>query len=112
VIIWEVEPVFDQFPKYHLKILLRDFNVKLRREYIFNPTAGDERLHEISNYNGVRVVYFAISKRIIIKSTMFPHRNIHKYTRTYPDGKKHNQIYNVSKDIRWDLNIFDLRSFR
>jgi hypothetical protein len=30
--------VFDQFPKYHMKILLGDFNAKVGREDIFKPT--------------------------------------------------------------------------
>jgi hypothetical protein len=42
-------------PKYHTKILLGDFNVKLRREDIFKPTVGNKSLHESSNDNGVRV---------------------------------------------------------
>ena len=29
----ELEQVFDHFPKYGMKILLRDFNAKLGREY-------------------------------------------------------------------------------
>jgi hypothetical protein len=33
-----------------------------------------------------------ISKNLTVKSTMFPHRNIHKYTWTSPDGKNYNQI--------------------
>jgi hypothetical protein len=47
----EMECVFDKFPKYHKKILLKDFNGKVGREDIFKPTAGNESLHEISNDN-------------------------------------------------------------
>jgi hypothetical protein len=38
-------------------------------------------LQEISNDNGVIVVRvnFAISKNLIVKSMMLPHRNIHKF---------------------------------
>jgi hypothetical protein len=50
----ELEPVFDQFPKYHMTILLGDFNAKLGREDIFKPTIGNESLRKISNDNGVR----------------------------------------------------------
>jgi hypothetical protein len=52
----ELEGVFNQFPKYHMKILLGDFNAKVGREDIFKPTIGTETLHETSNDNGVRVV--------------------------------------------------------
>jgi hypothetical protein len=37
----ELEGAFDKFPKYHLKILLRDFNVKVGKEDIFKPTIGN-----------------------------------------------------------------------
>jgi hypothetical protein len=72
----ELECVFDKFPKYHMKILLGDFNAKIGREDIFKPTIGNESLHEISNDNRVRLVNFATSKNLIVKSMMFPHHNI------------------------------------
>jgi hypothetical protein len=49
----ELEHVFDKFPKYHMKILLRDLNVKIGREDIFKPKVGNESLHEINNGSGV-----------------------------------------------------------
>jgi hypothetical protein len=55
-------------------------------------------MREVINDNGVRVVNFATSKNLVVKSTMFPHRNIHKYTWTSPDGKTHNQIDHVLID--------------
>jgi len=74
-----LEQVFDHFPRYHMKNLLGDFNAKVGRENIFKPTIGNENLHQDSNDNGVRIVTFATSKNLVVKSTMFPHRNIHKY---------------------------------
>jgi exonuclease III len=75
----ELEHVFDKFRKYHMKILLGDFNAKVGRKDIFKPSIGNERLHEITNDNGVGVVNFATSKNPIFKSTMFPHGNLHKF---------------------------------
>jgi exonuclease III len=49
----ELEGGFDRFPKYHIKILLGDFNAKVGREDIFKPTIGNESLHQDSNDNGV-----------------------------------------------------------
>jgi hypothetical protein len=36
------ERVFGKFPKYHMKILLGDFNAKVGKEDIFIPTIGNE----------------------------------------------------------------------
>jgi hypothetical protein len=88
----ELEQVFDQFPRYHMKIMLGDFIAKVGREDIFKPIIGNESLHEVSNDNGVRVINFANSKNVIVKSTTFPHREINKHTWTSPDGVIHNQI--------------------
>jgi len=95
-----------------MKILLGDFNAKVGREIIFKPTIGQESLHQDSNDKGVRLVKFATSKNLVVKSTMFPYRNIHKYTWTPPDGKTHNQIDHVLIDRRWHSSIPDVRNFR
>jgi hypothetical protein len=49
----------DNFLKYHMKVLLGDFNAKVGRENISEPTIGNEYLYKICNDNGVRVVNFA-----------------------------------------------------
>jgi len=104
----ELEKVFDHLPKYHMNILLGDFNAKVRRENIFKLTIENESLHQDSNDNVVRIVNFATSKNLVVKGTMFPHQNIHKYTWTSCDGKiDHILIY-----TRWHLSILDVRSCR
>jgi len=108
----ELEEVFDHFPKYHLKILLGDFNAKVGRENIFKPTTGQESLHQDSNDYGVRLVNFATSRNLVVKSTIFHHRNIHKYTWTSHHGKTHNQIDYVLIGRRWHSSVLDVRSFR
>jgi hypothetical protein len=66
----ELEQVFHQFPRYHTKIFLGDFNAKVEREHIFKPIIGNKSLHEASNDSGARVVNFATSKNLIVKSTL------------------------------------------
>jgi hypothetical protein len=78
-----------------MKMLLGEFNAKVGREDIIKPPIGNESLPEISNDNGVREVNFAKSKNLIVKSTMFPHCNIHKYTWMSSNGKTHNQIDHI-----------------
>jgi len=66
------------FPKYHTKILFGDFNAKVGRKNIFKLTTAYKSLHQDSNDSSVRIVIFATSKILVVKSMMFPHRNIHK----------------------------------
>jgi hypothetical protein len=82
------------------------------REDIFKPTIGNESSHKISNDNVVRLVNFATSKNLRVKSTTFPHCNVYKYTWTSPDGKTHNQIDHILVDRRRHSNVLDVRSFR
>jgi len=91
-----------------MKILLGDFNAEVGREIIFKPTVGNESLHQDSNDNGVGIVNFATSKNLVVKSMMFPHQNIHKYTWTSSDGKTQNQIDHILIDRRWHSSILDI----
>jgi endonuclease/exonuclease/phosphatase family metal-dependent hydrolase len=95
-----------------MNILMGHFNAKVGREDFFKPKIVNESLHEANNDNGVRVVNFATSKNLTVKSTTFPHRDIHKHTWTSLDGVTHNQIDHVLIDKRRHSNILDVRSFR
>jgi endonuclease/exonuclease/phosphatase family metal-dependent hydrolase len=108
----ELGRIFDQFPRYDMKILLGDFNAKVGREDILKPTIGNKSSHEIRNDSGVRIVNFATSINLVVKSTMFPDHSIHKYTWTSIDGQTYNQIDHLLIDRRWHSSILDVRSFR
>jgi hypothetical protein len=91
--------------------LLRDFNAKIGREGIFKSTIGSVYTKLVMIME-LRVVNFATSKNLIVKSAMFPHRNIHKFIWISPDGKTHNQIDHILLDRRRHSSILDVRSFR
>jgi hypothetical protein len=102
----------EKFPKYYTKILLGDFSAKVDKEHIFKPTIGNEILYEINNDNGIRVVNFATTKKSVVKSTMFPHRNIRKCNWTACDGKARNQIDHILVDRRRHSSVSDVLTFR
>jgi len=52
-------------------IVLLDSNAKVGRENIFKPKI--ESLHQGNKDNGVRIVNFAISKSLVVQSTIFLH---------------------------------------
>jgi hypothetical protein len=92
-----------------MKILLGDFNAKAERENIFKPIIGNEGLYEISNDSGIRVVNLPHQK---LTSRKIPHRNVHKYTWTFPSGKRHNHVDLALTDKRRHSSTADVRSFR
>jgi hypothetical protein len=76
----KLEQISYHFSKNHVKIPLGDLNAKVGRKNIFKPTLWNESLHQVKNNNGVKIVNFSTSKTLVVKSTMFPHGNIFKYT--------------------------------
>jgi hypothetical protein len=90
--------VFYQFARYNMKILLGSFNANEGTEYIFIPTLNYVSSHKISNDNGVN---FATSKNLVVKSSMFSHRN----SWTSPQGNTHNQTDHFFIDRRRHLNL-------
>jgi len=89
----EIEQVFSHFRKYHMRILLGDFNEKLGRKDTFKPTIGSESLHHDDLHgNDVRILMFATSNNLGVKSTMFANGKIRKYKWTSPGVKTHKQI--------------------
>jgi hypothetical protein len=67
----ELEHVFYHFPKYHMKILLGDFNAKLGRENIFKPIIGNESLHQDSNDNVVSKFHQLHQKSWLLRAPCF-----------------------------------------
>lgn len=103
---------FDGLPKADMKIVVGDFNAKIGREAGYFPTIGKYSLHDSSNNNGSRTVEFAASHGLVVKSTWFQHKNIHKATWISPDGVTRNQIDHVLIEGRHFSSILDVRSFR
>ena len=104
--------VYDGAPNRDIKIILGDFNAKVGREVFYRPTIGKYSLHQTSNDNGTRVIDFAVSRNMVLSSTYFEHKNIHKATWVSPDGQTKNQIDHVLIDGRHCSNVLDVKSCR
>jgi hypothetical protein len=107
-----LEEQVEKLPSYDIKIILGDANAKVGREDIWKPAIGKESLHQESNDNGTRLTSFALANNLKISSTMFPRKDIHKYTWTSPNGFTRNQIDHVLVDQRHKSSITDVRSVR
>jgi hypothetical protein len=90
------------------KNFVRRFQSQGRNGSIFKLRTGNESLYEISNDSGVRAANFATSKNLTVKSTMFPHCNIHKVAFKSPKGKTHNEIDHILIDVQRHSSALDI----
>lgn len=82
----DVITTLNTIPRRRILIVLGDLNVKIGKEITFRPVIGSQSLHDTSN-NELRLIDLATDRDFVVKSTMFPHKMIHKGTWSLPDGK-------------------------
>jgi len=107
-----LEQTISQIASSDIQIVLGDFNAKVGKENVYKPTIGNESLHNETNDNGMKMIQFALSKGLNIRSTTFPHKDIHKETWYSADGRTSNQIDHVLISNRFRSAITDIRALR
>jgi hypothetical protein len=93
-------------------IIMGDFNAKLGNEDCLQPVAGPHTIYDLSNENGNMLNQFTIRNRLIIKSTMFPHKHIHLGTWRIPGSNDISQIDHVLTTSRHSSSVIDVGSCR
>jgi hypothetical protein len=88
----QLEQAYAACPSHYVKLMMEEAIAKVGRETVHQPTIGKHSLHESTNENGLRLVDFAASRHMAIKSTYFMHKQIHLQTWHSPDGHTFNQI--------------------
>jgi len=107
-----LEQNINQIANSDIKIILRDFNAKVGNEDIYKPTNGNKSLRNKPNNKRIKVIQFAISKGFNIRSTIFPHKDIHKDTWYSAESGTANQTDNVLISNRFKSAITDIRALR
>ena len=74
------------------------------------PIIRQESIHKERNNNGERLIDFAVSRNMILTSTYFRHKSIHKMTWGSPDGTTFNQTDHVLIDGRHVSDVKGIRS--
>ncbi|XP_073821605.1 uncharacterized protein [Musca autumnalis] len=66
----------------------------------------------IMNDNGERFVELCQAAQLVIGGSIFPHKRIHKYTWTSPDGNTQYQIDHICIRRKWRGSLVDVRTKR
>ena len=107
-----LEIAYEACPKHDVKIVLGDLNAKIGKEPAYRPTVGCCGVHEVTNENGLRLINFAASRNMVIKSTYFMHKRIYQETWKHPDKITRNQIDHVIIDGRHFSDILNIKARR
>ncbi|GBM36511.1 hypothetical protein AVEN_45994-1 [Araneus ventricosus] len=103
---------YDSCPAQDMRLVIGDFNAKIGKERFISSHAGHNSLHNDTNGNGQRLFEFVVSESMLIASTAYPHKEIHKYTLISPDGLTLKQTDQILVDRRHRNNVIDVRSYR
>ena len=84
----QLQKVLDTVPRRDMLLVMGDWNAKVgERKEGESGIVGKHGLICERNDNGDRFVSFCAYNNLAITSTMFPHKDVHKYTWTSPDGQ-------------------------
>jgi len=103
-----LEQNITQIARSDTKIILGDFIAKVGEESIYKPTIGNESLHNETNNNAIQMIQFEISDGLNVRSTTFPHEDIHRETWYSADSRTANQIDHVLISNRFRSAITDI----
>ena len=108
-----LQQVYDRTPRHDIIITMGDWNAKLGHQMEGeNGVVGKHCLGSDRSDNGERFVEFCAANNMAIITTMFPHKDIHKYTWTSPDGRTRNQIDHIASNGIFKRSVQDARAFR
>jgi len=92
--------------------IIGDLNAQFGKKAIYYHTTGKESFHQESNENGNRLIHFAASRNMVIGTTLFPHKDIHKITWRSPDVHHFSQIDHLLIDSLHVSHLMDARTHR
>ena len=104
--------VCEGVSRHDALVILGDFNGKVGKEPEYLGVTGKYSMHETTNDNGERMCYLAAASNLVISSTHFQHKRIHKGTWRIPGSSECNQIDHVLISKRRANTIEDVRVCR
>jgi Endonuclease-reverse transcriptase len=109
-----LEKTYKKCPRHDVRIVIGDFNAQAWRKEVFRPTISRRlAFHRESNENGSELINFAASHNMVISSTLFRRKNIHKATwvSAGEDGTK-TQIDHGLIDGTHASDVLNVRTYR
>ena len=108
----QLDDTVSAIPKHDMQIIIGDFNAQLGNDSdTWKPALGKHAEGELNN-NGIRLLSFCMAYKLVVGSSLFPHKRIHKMTWNSPDGRTVTQIDHTIINQKWCNSLKDVRVFR
>ena len=94
-------------------LVVGDWNAKVGEQQVAEEgTVGKFGMAGESSDSGERFVFFCALNDLAIVSSMFPHKEIHRYTWSSPNCQHHNQIDHVAVRANFKRSVQDAGAYR
>ncbi|CAG4959526.1 unnamed protein product [Colias eurytheme] len=98
--------------KQDIVIVMGDLNAKVGSHNLNCEKHMGKHGLGTRNDNGERFVEFCQNHDLVIGGTLFPHKDVHKYSWVSPDGTTRNQIDHLAISRTWRSSLLDVRNRR
>ena len=92
-------------------LIVGDYNAKIGKVVAYQNVSGKYSLHNITSSNGEKVCSLAEANQLMIMSTCFEHKWIHKTAWILPDNKTMNEVDHILVNERWKSAVQDVRTY-
>lgn len=108
----ELSNALNKVQKGDIVVLMGDFNAQIGSNNTgYRRITGKHGMGTRTD-NGDRLVELCMKHDLIIGGTVFPHKDVHKYTWTSPNGRTKNQIDHICISAKWRSSLLDVRNKR
>jgi len=109
----QLQKIVDEVPRHDMLLVIGDWNANVGEQQLGEEGAvGRFGMTGERSDNGEPFVSFCPLNNLAMASTMFPHKEIHRYTWTSPNGPYHNQIDHVAVRSNFKRSVQDVRAYR
>ena len=108
----QLDDLTSGIPKHDVQIIIGDINAQIGNDTSTWKLVLGSHAEGDLNDNGIRLLSFCQAHNLVVGSSLFPHKRIHKVTWNSPNGKTTNQIDHTLVNQKWRNTLKDVRVYR